>query len=121
MIEETIYTTLTTDATVAGLVSTRVYPEPLPQAATFPAVTYQFLGGPRDASLAGASGTSRARFRFQCWADTHDEARSLVAAVRSAMDALNGALALVNPFHIFDDDDQTHRFWIDYYIHHQED
>lgn len=44
-IEKALYTTLQNDATLTGLVSTRVYNTLIPQDATFPLVVFQKMGG----------------------------------------------------------------------------
>ena len=47
MIEEDLYTYLTSDPTVSGYVSTRIYPVKMPQNVTYPAITYQLIGSTR--------------------------------------------------------------------------
>lgn len=120
MIKETVYSTLTNDATVAALVGTRVYPHKPPQGATLPAVGYLRIGGPRDTSLNGASGSARTRIRFDCWATTSDGADAVMRAVRDAMDAYTGAFAAINPVEFHEEESDAYRVTIDYYIHHTE-
>ncbi len=119
MSKATIYSTLTNDATLAALVGSRVYPSKLPQAVTFPAVMFTRVGGPRDVHLSGASGSGRPRYRFDCWADTHDGAEAVFNALRDAMDGL-GAVAAMDATDLYDSDEDAHRITIDYYHHHQE-
>ena len=120
MIKETVYSTLANDGTVAGLVGTRIYPVHLPQAATLPAIAHTVLGGTRDASLDGASGSGTFRVRVDAWAATSDAAWTLFRAARAALDALAGALAIINPVEFYDDEGLAYRVTIDYYIHHTE-
>jgi hypothetical protein len=120
MIEETLYSTLTADSTVNGIVAGRVYPVKLPQNATLEAITFSHISGPRDVSLAGASGTARARLRIDCWAERYREAKVLMAAVRGALDAVSGALAATGEIDFYDDEAEVYRTSIDYYFHHAE-
>ena len=120
MIEETVYSTLSSDSTVSGVVGSRIYPIKLPQNCSYEAISYSRIGGPRDVSLSGASGTARARIRIDCWASLYSEAKALMKAVRGAMDALNGALAAMGEVDFYDDEAEVYRTSIDYYIHHTE-
>lgn len=88
-IEEVIVSKLKAHAGLSALVGTRVYPAPLPQRPTLPAVTYQRIStlpiGSRDAAKANFE---RPRFQFDGWA--------LDVAGRAALaDALRNALATI--------------------------
>jgi hypothetical protein len=120
MIEETLYTTLTGNATVAGIVGTRVHPVKLPQNTALEAITFSHISGPRDVSLSGASGTARARLRIDCWAERYREAKVLMKAVRGALDAVSGAVAAMGEIDFYDDEAEVYRTSIDYYFHHAE-
>lgn len=45
LVEQWIYGVLSTDSTLAGLVSTQIYAGVAPEGATYPLITYQSLGG----------------------------------------------------------------------------
>ena len=85
-IEEVIYSKLSAHAGLATLVSTRVYPDQLPQLPTLPAVTYARIStqvtNTRDNT---SGGLERPRFQFDCWALTRIEARAVAGQVRSAL------------------------------------
>jgi len=77
---------LLADPDVSELVSTRIYPGALPQAAIYPAIRYQRVDTVRVYSKAGYEGDSRPRLQIDCWAETYLEAKRLADAVRTAMD-----------------------------------
>ncbi len=120
MIKETIFSTLVNDPGVAGLVGDRVYPVKMPQGVTLPAIGYTMIGGTRSTSLFGASGSGRFRVRIDSFDHTSDGAWQVFQASRDALDALLGALAAMNPVEFYDDDDESHRVSMDYYIYETE-
>lgn len=120
MIEETIRAVLIADGTVSGIVAGRVYPLKLPQNATLEAIVYHRIAGPRDITLSGPSSSGRARLRFDCWAERYSEAKTLLVAVRDALDAVSGAFAATSEDDFYDDEAEVYRASIDYYFHHTE-
>lgn len=128
MIEAALFGHLTTEAGLAGLVGSRVYPVQLVQGATLPAVTYQRIST-RPVTHRGSTAPtfSRPRFQFDCWAGSYDEALALRGALRAAM----GTLAQAGPPRIdvalMQDDrdgiEATPGRWLaslDYFIWHEE-
>lgn len=93
MIEQTIYTALTTGSplTAAG---TRVYPMLMPQNPTYPALTYQRIASAPVASLDGMSNLDRVRMQVDCWALTYLAAKNLAAQVRAELTLINALLLL---------------------------
>jgi hypothetical protein len=91
MMESDLNALLRADAGVGAIVgagsAARVYPIILPQAGTFPAVTYQRISTPRivTATLGGQNARVKCRMQLDCWAETFAQAKALAAAVRSAM------------------------------------
>ena len=92
MIESALYSILTADSTVSGLISTRVYPIKLPQSPTFPAVTYQRVSTPRVRSTTGPSGLAHPSIQIDCWAETYTGVKSLAEAAREAVDGYSGTV-----------------------------
>jgi hypothetical protein len=79
---------------VASLLGDRVYPVILPQAATFPAATYQRIGsGSRVGSHHGDTGLVVGRVQFDFWDRTYLGAKTAAAAVRRALQDANRQLA----------------------------
>ena len=91
MIQEGIYTLLSNDAGVSGLVGTRIYPNVAPQrkkgeAALMPYVVYDVIGTDPVETLAGTSAAlSRATFRFTAWSRSYDTANNVVEKIRLAL------------------------------------
>lgn len=92
MIESELRTHLLTESTITSLVGARIYPVLLPQAPTFPAMTYQRVSGSRVQSLTGPSGMAHPRFQIDCWAQTYDGAKELAAAVMTELDGYRGTM-----------------------------
>lgn len=95
VIEEAVCKILKDAAGVAAIVSTRIYPQVIPQGGTMPAITYQRISGPRLRSLAGASTLAHPRFQINCWATTYKGASQLEDAVRAAFDDYLGTVLSV--------------------------
>lgn len=84
-IADDIYTTLTGDAGVSALVSTRVYPMDMPQNATLPALTYTRVSETPLVNLDGENATRNSRYQVDCFASTYTGAQALAEAVKAAM------------------------------------
>lgn len=91
MIEEALYTHLTTHAGLTALVGDRVYPLALPGGVTLPAVTYQRISGPRERSHDGRR-LAHPRYQVTVWAETYLAARAVAEQVRLALDGFVGQL-----------------------------
>jgi hypothetical protein len=89
-LEDVLETYLRAASAVSALVSGRIYPQVLPSSPIYPALTYTRISGPADKTLAGANGRVVARIQLDCWAVRYAEAKSLAAAVKGAMNALEG-------------------------------
>lgn len=91
-IEAALVYILVNDIAVNMLVSTRIYPNVIPQDADMPAITYQQISGPRVHDMDGAVGMVKARFQFTCWAENYDKAKEIAGAVRLAIDGYSGTV-----------------------------
>lgn len=91
-ISEAIYSILSNDAEVDTLVSTRIYPNLLPESATLSALTYQELTAFRQYVMTGPIGMVRFRFQINCWASTYTNADELSIEVRKALDGYSGTV-----------------------------
>jgi hypothetical protein len=89
-IEEAIYYLLSNDATVSGLVGTRIYPMVVPRNAAMPAIAYQQISGVREHTMTGPIGMVKARFQINCWAETYATADAIAEAVRKELDGYSG-------------------------------
>jgi Protein of unknown function (DUF3168) len=86
VIEAAVRAILLADATVAGLVGTRVYTGTMPQRATFPLITLKKVDKLSDLTLEDAVGPNRLRVQVDCWAQDVDGVRALAAAVNGSDD-----------------------------------
>jgi len=86
MIEGKIYTLLINTATVTGLISTRIYPAPLPQRAAFPCLTYERIGGERVYTLRGYAGLENPIFEFVVYATASTALDKISTVVKKTID-----------------------------------
>ena len=91
-VEEAIQTILAADVAVSALIVARIYPSRLPDGATYPAIVYQRISGPRLHDLSGPSGYATPRIQLDLWAATYSEAKALAEAVREALDGYQGVV-----------------------------
>lgn len=81
-LDEFLLEALTENATVAGLVGTRVYPHKLPQSPTLPAVTYRIISQPPTEAN---TELFEARIQLDCWGGTYAASAALAVAVPKAL------------------------------------
>lgn len=81
-IEAALTTWLSEQAAVQKLIDARIYPQSIPQAASFPAVTYYRTGQETVKSFGGLTGVSRAALTVDCWALSYTAAKSLADTIR---------------------------------------
>ena len=91
-LEEAVYSRLTGNAGVSALVSTRVYPNKIPQEAALPAVAYQRISARRVKAHAAPTGLARVRVQVTCVSRSYSEVKALAAAVRTAMQGVMGSV-----------------------------
>jgi hypothetical protein len=127
-VEKVIYSKLSGDSDVSGLVSTRIYPVSLPQKPTYPAIVYTRISGDRLHSLGGASNLASPRFQIDCFASTYSAVKDLASKIRSAINGFRGTVSgvtvhgifLESDNDIFEDDFNVYRVSSDYFIHYKE-
>lgn len=76
------------------LVSNRIYPAPLPQGATLPAITYFRAtpgAGGAEYSHSGSSNLIHPRYQIDVWGPSVAEVRDVAAQVVSALSGTSGA------------------------------
>ena len=76
---------LQSNAGVATMVGSRVYPQLVPQTAERPAIAYQRISHIPEYSHSGFSSLAKTRFQLTLEGNTHTEALSLALAVRRAL------------------------------------
>lgn len=111
MIEPAIYNLLKDNTAVAAIVSTRIYPDYVPQNALIPAITYQQLSGTRDHTLTDSVDMVPSSWQLNCWEENMPDARSLANAVRVALDNYSGTKSstVIQCIHLDDEGDILER------------
>jgi hypothetical protein len=88
--EEGIIGKLLATSGVTSLVSTRIYPGAIPQAAAMPAISVQRISGAPVYTDQGEAGLASARLEIDCWAETYSAAKQAARAVIAALSAFVG-------------------------------
>jgi hypothetical protein len=94
-IESELVSFLLQDVGITGLVSSRIYPEKLPEITTetnttMPAITY-FLVSENDAISHDSQNWYTARIQIDVWASSYKSAHDTAAAVHSALQGFRGS------------------------------
>lgn len=92
-IEEALYTIATQGPTVGPLIGTRCYPVTLPQAPSYPAMTYQQISEPRAHAMGSDPGLVHPRFQLTAFAKTRTAAQDLAAAIITDFSRQRGTIA----------------------------
>ena len=127
VIEQALRAILVADAGVSAI-TTRVYPNFIPQSPTWPLIVYQKVSGLRDQALSGPTGKAHPRFQMESWDKTYDEAKSLANAVRVALDGGTftkgavtiGGVVLQSEWDAYEPDVKCHRIMMDFNFWHTE-
>ena len=91
-LEEAVYSRLSGNASVAAIVSTRIYPQKIPQEAALPAVAYSRISATRVKAHAAPTGLARARVQVTCVAASYSVVKGLATAVRKALEGVMGTV-----------------------------
>lgn len=94
-IGKALRTHLLTKTAITDLVSTRIYPDVLPQGVTLPAVTYQHIFEQSNNHLGGSENTGETTVQFDVYASTRSEANTAAEAIRKELDNLSGTLSSI--------------------------
>lgn len=131
VIEEGLYSYLTTYAGLTALISTRVYAFRIPQGGTLPCLTFQRISTQRTHSH-DTSGTgndlARPRFQFDAWATTYASAKAINDQLRAALNGRKGTTGTVEVLGAlvedeqptFDPDANLYRCRSDYFVWHND-
>ena len=92
-VESDLYTALTGDGTISGLVSTRIYPVVLPDNVTYPAIAYFSI----TMTPQGSSGFVESRIQTDLYATTYSELKSLRDAVQALCEGRTDYTFFVGP------------------------
>jgi hypothetical protein len=92
MIEQGLYTLLSTDATISGMVGDRISPVLLPEGSAMPAMTYQVTRGNSDPTF-DTSGLIKLFMQFDCFGANYSDAAQLRKALVIALNGYYGTLS----------------------------
>lgn len=81
---------LLTDAAIAAVVETRVYPLRRPQGSALPAIVSTRISGQPLYVDEGEAGLQNARVQVDSWAATYTQAKDLAQLVRARLSAFSG-------------------------------
>jgi hypothetical protein len=125
VIEQGIFSLLSTDSGVSSLAGTRIYPIELPEGATLPALVYKDVGGSSSPTLS-TSGAQRLRLELDAYGNSFADAANLRKAVITALNGFQGVLSdgtnlltadLINPgLSFFDDEPRQFRCMAEFYL-----
>jgi hypothetical protein len=88
-IEQAIFKYLSTYAGLSALVSTRIYPDLLPQTITYPAIVYTLISGVNDETLGEDSDTTEERWQFTINASSVDSRANVCKQLKKAFKDYN--------------------------------
>lgn len=86
------YEMLTTNTTVSGLVSNRVFPVRMPQKTILPAIVLSIVFVQPNDTKSGPSGTDTVRLQVSIYAHDYRTAENIASAVRFAVDKFAGTV-----------------------------
>jgi len=89
-IEEAVYSALTGNATLTGLISTRIYPLVLPQEVALPAVTFFRVSNLHNHGMGGDIDLMETRLQVSILADSVLRMRTVTDAVRGVLSRWKG-------------------------------
>jgi len=88
-VEDGIFSLLTGDAAIGGLVGTRVYPTELPEGVTWPAILYMRPDTTREATM-DTAGLPVAMVGIHCFDESPADVITLAEAVKDALVGYHG-------------------------------
>ena len=92
-IESTLFATLDNDATLTGLVASRIFPLVAPQNATVPYITYQVIATEAHNLINAVPAPERKVIQVNGISQSYSNAQAIAAAWKSA---INGTVGLLN-------------------------
>jgi len=124
-IDTALYARLSGYAGLTALVSTRIYPAPIPQNPTYPLVTYQEIDRVSPHTMGTLAGVTHIRYQIDSWATTLAGAKAVAAQVEAALDNYAGTsdtIVILNCFlesgqsSPYDDAEGVHRYIQDFIV-----
>jgi hypothetical protein len=116
-LEESIYSKLSGNGTIAGLVGTRIWPVKMPDNPGFPCISFNRQSTIRDQTLAGRVSYCNVILQIDSWAETFDVCNSLASTIFALLEGFRGTILGIdiqgilsqNEVDLYDDDAQIFR------------
>jgi hypothetical protein len=124
MIDQGLWTLLTTSAQITSLCGTRVYPDVRPTNPVYPLIEMKEISGIGRETW-DTSGMQRDRYQFDVYAETKAVATTLRDAVRQVLNGYNGVLSdgtflqnawLINKMSSYSDDPRIYKSTMEFYV-----
>ena len=127
-VDTVLYSHLSGDATLAGLVGDRIYPDIAPQGVTVPFIVRRLIDESRESGMGADLGIVHARHQFDVYASSHAQRRTVMDALRGALQRWASPTAnppvwdalIENRQELFEDETALYRGILDVMIHHGE-
>ena len=128
MIENLIFTRLSTFAGLIPLVGDRIYPNIAPANATMPFVVFRKISEETPPAMGSDSGVVRPRFQFSAFAEDFDAARDVRDQLRAALKRWRDpvgppvvqATFFVSEIDLYEPDGRTQHLATDYEVNYRE-
>jgi hypothetical protein len=115
MIEEALYSHLSTSTALTAIVSDRIYPMMMPQDPTLPAITYQRISNSPVNTLGGFSSLDNPHIQFDCWTTSYSAAKALGDKLRKALSSATTFNALqMSDQDLYEADTEIYRVSMDF-------
>lgn len=114
-IGEDVYSELSGDAGLSALVSTRIYPQWLPQETTLPAVTFTQVSENPQNTIGGELALRNHQYQFDIFATSYASAQSVVAALNTAVQSASAFQAYrLTQQELYEPQTEVHRVSVDF-------
>lgn len=124
MIEQGLFSLLSSTSSITALVGNRISPVLLPTGSAYPALTYQIVGSSSEPTFS-TSGFQRLRVEINCWSDRYLDAVTLRDTVTAALDGFQGVLSdgtylqnvqSLQTIDFFESDSRSYRAMAEFYL-----
>lgn len=95
-LEEGLYTLLSTNASITGLVSTRIYPLVIPEDSALPVIAYQRISSSRILAHDGPGGLATATVQLTIQGTSYTSTKAVAAAARALLNGYTGLMSTVH-------------------------
>ena len=87
-----VYDLLKNDATVAGYVATRIYPDQIPQEAVYPAIVHYKTEVSELAVISAPTTNYRITLQIDVYCDTYGEGEAIASAIKAVLHDYSGTV-----------------------------